>query len=138
MLALYASLLFTTVRSCSWRQDSPRTPGVGVSSSVKRRRRLRRVSAPLLDAAVGHYNNNIIAELKGEVSQLEILGGMCFCEVTDITAQLMKTIGQLRASEEGRDSVEVKLERVEMELAEERERIEEMKGEVNTKTREVS
>ncbi|EER07473.1 conserved hypothetical protein [Perkinsus marinus ATCC 50983] len=92
--------------------------------SVKRRRRLRRVSAPLLDAAVGHYNNNIIAELKGEV--------------TDITAQLMKTIGQLRASEEGRDSVEVKLERVEMELAEERERIEEMKGEVNTKTRELA
>ncbi|EER04306.1 liver stage antigen 3, putative [Perkinsus marinus ATCC 50983] len=106
------------------RMDSPRTPGVGVSSSVKRRRRLRRVSAPLLDAAVGNYNNNLIAELKGEV--------------TDITAQLMKTIGQLRASEEGRDSVEAKLERVEMELAEERERIEEMKGEVNTKTRELA
>ncbi|KAF4678032.1 hypothetical protein FOL47_006984 [Perkinsus chesapeaki] len=113
--------------------DSPSvysTPGglVGSSSSVKRRRRrLRRVSAPLLDAATlsmhQHARIGLVEDLKGQVSNL--------------TTQLIESIGKLRLSQEELDEIKVNFMSMEIELNEEKDRIEEMKAEVSTKARET-
>ncbi|KAF4671884.1 hypothetical protein FOL46_009794 [Perkinsus olseni] len=98
------------------------TPGGLANSSVKRRRRLRRVSALLLDAAVTLQHSGAMGELKDQVF--------------NITAQLVESIAQQRCAQEERDSACVRLADVQMQLAEERERMEELKAEVNTKARE--